>query len=48
MRYIVTITAPRFLTTEQEIVMGVKNIFDLVRVIIKYSRKYMEFNVKIR
>lgn len=48
MRYIVTITAPRYLTTDTEIVMGAKNIFDLVRVIIKYLRKYMEFNVKIR
>lgn len=48
MRYIVTITAPRYLTTEQEIVMGAKNILDLVRVIIKYSRKYLEFNVKVR
>lgn len=48
MRYIVTITTPRFLTTEQEIVMGARNIFDLARVIIKYSRKYLEFNVKIR
>lgn len=48
MRYIVTITAPRYLTTETEIIMGAKNIFDLMRVIIKYSRKYMEFNVKVR
>lgn len=48
MRYIVTITAPRYLTTETEIIMGAKNIFDLARVIIKYSRKYGEFNVKVR
>lgn len=46
--YIVKITNPRYLTTEEEITLGAKNIFDLVRVIIKYSRKYMEFNVKIR
>lgn len=48
MRYIVTITAPRYLTTDTEIVMGAKNIFDLVRVIIKYSRKYSEFHVMVR
>ena len=48
MRYIVTIKAPRYLTTETEIIMGAKNIFDLVRVIIKYSPKYIEFNIKVR
>ena len=47
MRYIVTIKAPRYLTTDTEIVMGAKNIFDLARVIIKYSPKYSEFHVMV-
>lgn len=46
--YIVTVKAPKYLTTEQEILMGAKNIFDLARIIIKYSPRYAEFNIKVR
>ena len=48
MRYIVTITAPRYLTTESEIVLGARGIVDLMRVFLKYSKKYYNFSVKVR
>lgn len=48
MRYIITITAPRYLTTENEIVLGAKGIVDLMRVFLKYSKKYYNFSVKVR
>lgn len=48
MRYIVTITAPRYLTTDTEIVMGARGIVDLMRVFLKYSKKYYNFSVKVR
>lgn len=48
MRYVVTITAPRYLTTDTEIVMGARGIVDLMRVFLKYSKKYYNFSVKVR
>lgn len=45
--YIVNISAPRFLTTETDLVIGAKGIFDLARVILKYSRKYCEFKIRV-
>ena len=48
MRYIVAITAPRYLTTEEEIVLGARGIVDLMRVFLKYSKKYYNFSVKVR
>ena len=48
MRYIVTITTPRYLTTENEIVLGARGIVDLIRVFLKYSKKYYNFSVKVR
>lgn len=48
MRYIVTITAPKYLTTDTEIVMGARGIVDLMRVFLKYSKKYYNFSVKVR
>lgn len=48
MHYIITITAPRYLTTENEIVLGVKGIVDLMRVFLKYSKKYYNFSIKVR
>lgn len=45
--YIVNISAPRFLTTETELVIGAKGILDLMRVIIQYSRKYCEFKIRV-
>lgn len=48
MRYIVTITAPRYLTTESEIVLGARGIVDLMRVFLKYSKKYYNFSIKVR
>lgn len=48
MRYIVTITAPKYLTTEEEIVLGARGIVDLMRVFLKYSKKYYNFSIKVR
>ena len=48
MHYIVTITAPRYLTTESEIVLGARGIVDLMRVFLKYSKKYYNFSAKVR
>lgn len=46
--YIVTISAPRYLTADEEIVLGAKGLFDLMRVFLKYSKKYYNFSVKVR
>lgn len=46
--YIVTISAPRYLTAEEEIVLGARGIVDLMRVFLKYSKKYYNFSVKVR
>lgn len=45
--YIVNISAPRFLTSETELVIGAKGVIDLVRVILKYSKKYCEFKIRV-
>lgn len=46
--YIVKITNPRYLTTDEEIVLGARGLFDLMRVFLKYSKKYYNFSVKVR
>lgn len=46
--YIVTISAPRYLTAEEEIVLGARGIVDLMRAFLKYSKKYYNFSVKVR
>lgn len=46
--YIVTITNPRYLTADEEIVLGARGLFDLMRVFLKYSKKYYNFSVKVR
>lgn len=45
--YIVKITNPRYLTTEKEITLGAKNLFDLMKIFMKYRNKYVTFTVKI-
>lgn len=45
--YIVKITNPRYLTTEEEITLGAKNLFDLMKIFMKYRNKYVTFTVKI-
>lgn len=46
--FIVTISAPRYLTADEEIVLGARGLFDLMRVFLKYSKKYYNFSVKVR
>lgn len=46
--YIVKVTNPRYLTTEKEILLGARGLFDLMRVFLKYSKKYYNFSVKVR
>lgn len=46
--YIVTITNPRYLTADEEIVLGARGLFDLMRVFLKYSKRYYNFGVKVR
>lgn len=45
--YLVTITNPRFLTSEEEITLGAKNLFDLMKIFMKYRNKYVTFTVKV-
>lgn len=45
--YIVNISAPKYLTTETELVIGAKGLLDLIRVLIKYSKKYCEFKIRV-
>lgn len=45
--YLVTITNPRFLTSEEEITLGAKNLLGVLRIIMHYRRKYVTFTIKV-
>lgn len=50
-RYIVEITKPRFLTfltSETSVVVGAKNVIDLLGVILKYRNKYAVINIRVQ
>lgn len=47
-KYIVEITKPRFLTSETSVVVGVKNVIDLLGVILKYRNKYAVINIRVQ
>ena len=46
--FIVTISHPKYLTPDEEIILGAKGVFDLMRIIMKYSKRYYEINIKVR
>lgn len=46
--FIVTISHPKYLTPDEEIVLGARGIIDLMRVFWKYSKKYYNFSIKVR
>lgn len=45
--YLVTIANPRFLTSEEEITLGAKNLLGVLRIIMHYRRKYVTFTIKV-
>lgn len=46
--YIVTISAPRYLTADEEVVIGAKGLFDLMLAIRKYSKRYATITIKVK
>lgn len=47
-RYIITITNPKYLTNDNEIILGAKNFIQLLRVIMKYKTQYASINIVIK
>lgn len=46
--YIVKITNPRYLTADEEIVLGARGLFDLMLAIRKYSKRYATITIKVK
>lgn len=46
--FIVTISHPRYLTADEEIVLGARGLFDLMLAIRKYSKRYATITIKVK
>ena len=47
-RYIITASNPKFLTPDEEVVIGAKGLFDLMLAIRKYSKRYATITIKVK
>ena len=45
--YWVKISGAKFLTSEEVITLGAKNLFGVMRIIMQYRRKYTTFKIKV-